>query len=346
MKKDLFINVWDYLDPAYPFSFFVGGRGIGKTYSALSGVLDRKAGFILMRRTDVEREMAELFNPFSQINADKGLHVVSEGLAKNSSAFYHAAQGDDGEWRGEGEPIGYLLALSTLSGMRGLGFKVEDVRYIIFDEFIPEKHKKEIKEEAEAFFNAYETINRNRELLGEDPISCFFLSNSNRLDAPIFKALGLVRVLERMRAQGKNTYKDPKRGIAVYDLKPSAEFLKRKKASAIARLTEGTDFAAMAFGNEFSGDDFSAVAPKRLEGYTPYASVGKCRIWQRKGLREFYCTYSDGSFAYRYNADNDADRMLGRSRHALAMKKAYAEGRISFESYDLKGDFLDFFAIK
>ena len=67
------------------------------------------------------------------------------------------------------------MALSTFGNLRGVDFS--DVDMIFFDEFVPQKNARPIKAEAEAFFNLYETVNRNRELDGRPPVRVLMLSN-------------------------------------------------------------------------------------------------------------------------------------------------------------------------
>ena len=59
LNNEDFINIYDYADREYPFQIFIGGRGVGKTYSALSGVTvpERNDKFIFMRRTQAELDL-------------------------------------------------------------------------------------------------------------------------------------------------------------------------------------------------------------------------------------------------------------------------------------------------
>ena len=84
-----------------------------------------------------------------------------------------------------------MLALSTISNVRG--FDATDRDVLIYDEFIPERHERPIKDEATAFFNAIETIQRNRELEGKDPLTVLCLANANELANPLFIELKLVK---------------------------------------------------------------------------------------------------------------------------------------------------------
>ena len=85
----------------------------------------------------------------------------------------------------------------------------------IFDEFIPERHERPIKNEGAAFLNAYETMNRNRELQGYKPIQTLCLANANDLGNPIFMELGLVSRAMRMQQTGKTMSLLRDRGIGI-----------------------------------------------------------------------------------------------------------------------------------
>ena len=72
-KKKVFINVWDYYDPNYPWQIFIGGRGTGKTFSGLQGWIDRRKDVygLYLRRTlkELESVVADQTdgNPFNDL---------------------------------------------------------------------------------------------------------------------------------------------------------------------------------------------------------------------------------------------------------------------------------------
>ena len=346
-----YVNIYDskYKRPGIWLHIFIGGRGCGKTYGALKGAWEdaqkKGEGFFFVRRTDEERKLAELFNPFSAVNRKEGTKAITAPIGKKVTGFYHGTVGDDGEEKPAGPPAGYMLALSTIGSIRGLGLDSGSVNKFIYDEFIPEPHVRLLKMEGDALFNALESLNRNRELEGLPVMDCYLLANSNKIDNPIFKSLHLVSVCERMIRTGKRDYYDDQRGLALHLLE-DAEFTDAKKKTALARLTEGSDFYDMAYNNSFSYNDFTGIRRLNAEGYTPCYRVGDACVWQRKGQKEYYATYKDGSFAYSYKPSINADVLLGRSRHLRSFLKAYAGGKIIFESYDIKATLLDFFGVK
>ena len=102
----------------------------------------------------------------------------------------------------------------------------------------------------------------------------------------------------------------------------------------------------MAFENKFAYNDFTSIRRLDAQGMRPAYAVGPAHLWQKKGSKELYCTYKDGSFSYRYDNKNDADKMLAKQRHGLGFRASYAKGLVTFESYELKSLILDFFGIK
>ena len=190
-REDGYLDMGAIMGRNYPFTLVCGGRGTGKTFTALYETISNNVTFMLMRRMQTQVDMINRpeFSPFKALERVHGLHIGLEKISKNNSAIYYQEE-IDGEYKCVGQPIGYTAALATLSNMRG--FDASDVKRVIFDEFIPERHERPIKNEGTAIYNAYETINRNRELNGENPLQMVFLDNSNRLDNPLFVDLRLV----------------------------------------------------------------------------------------------------------------------------------------------------------
>ena len=94
---------------------------------------------------------------------------------------------------------GYAGALSTFSNIRGADFS--DVKIIIYDEFIPEKTNRcSIRNEWDALLNLIETVNRNRELEGEESVKIILLSNATNIECDILAQSGLIPTIEIGRA--------------------------------------------------------------------------------------------------------------------------------------------------
>lgn len=337
-----FINIYEYADKEFPFQIFIGGRGIGKTYSALSGATDpmRKDKFIFMRRTQAELELlldterGEGVNPFKAINKDFDRNIGMRSIVKNMAGVYHREQNEEnGKLIHFGQPIGYGIALTTIASMRGMDFS--DCSDLIYDEFIPEKHVRKIHGECDALLNAYETINRNRELAGLPPINLWLLANSNDIYNPIFVGLGLVAEAERMKRRGDSHKYMKERGLAIHILPAKASFVEKKSQTALYKLTKGTLFYDMSLGNDFAYNDFSLVTYRKLTGYTPVCALDNAYVYRKKGDSEYYVCYAPARCPTFKSAEAQ-DVIRFRQQFGCLLYPFFVSGQLYFESYELK----------
>lgn len=248
----------------------IGGRGTGKTYGALQEAIETDRRIILMRRTQSQADLINKpeFSPVNPVVQDMGISLTVKQISKYNSALY----------LGEDEKLlGFTAALSTFSNLRG--FDSSSVNLLIYDEFIPEIHERPIKGEGMALLNVYETVNRNRELQGRDPLQMLLLSNANRLDSPILDTLGLVNVVDRMRTKGQEEYINPHRGIAVFMLKDSP-ISAAKGQTALYRMVGDGSFSKMSLGNEFAFDDLADIKSLPLTGWKLQAQLGPIYLYR------------------------------------------------------------------
>ena len=310
-----YVDIRWILAQGLPFNFLVGGRGTGKTYGALKVVVEDHIKFMLTRRTQAQIDIVTKneFSPFKPINRDLGVDITAAKITKYNTGFYAEAGGD---------PIGYASALSTMSNLRG--FDASDVQLWIFDEFIPERHERPIKNEGAAFLNAYETMNRNRELQGHPPLKVLLLGNSNTLVSPILLELGLVDVVSAMRENDVDEYVNAERGVAVFV--PHDSPISAKKAETALYRVASDKYKNMALENTFKGDDFCRTGKRPLNEYKPFVKIGIICIYKHKSKTEFYATTQKaGKFTLDYG---DSTEEISR-----AMKKC---GESLFHAYMLK----------
>lgn len=339
-----YVNIWDYKDPDYPFQLFLGGRGTGKTYSGLLDPVLNHRKFIYMRRTLDEVDLlldangTEGANPFQPINEDHHRNIGFIKINKKIAGIYNRVIDEEGKLKAEGSPIGWSVSLSTVASIRGVN--MTQAQDIIYDEFVAEKHVKKIKNECDALLNAYETLNRNRELRGLPPMGLYCLSNASDIYNPIFVGLGIVSEVEKMIRRGQHHLYMKDRGLAVHLLEASEEFKNAKAKTAIAKLTKGSDFYKMAYENDFSYNDFSYVKPRNLSGYVPICCIDHCYIWRKKGSREYYVTYAPAKVP-TFSAGIDSDLRRFQNEFGIKLYNPYVQGRLWFESYELKAFLLD-----
>lgn len=271
-------NISDHEPKMGAINIVIGGRGIGKTYSALCYVLEKKKPFIYLRNTDVQlKECITGFgNPFKRINRDKGLDIYFK--SEKSHALIYDGNNEDGQ------PIGYGLALSTFENLRGVD--LSDVCYVIHDEFI-EKRALSFRQ-FESFVSFYETVNRNRELLGEPPLCCILLSNSQKLANPILAGYNIIPVIENMIRTGQKEY----RRSGLYINLPESDVSSMKANTANYQLINGTKIADEALNNTFAFDSFYNVTKRNITEYVPVCQIDDIYLYKHKATAKIYACSS------------------------------------------------------
>lgn len=271
-----YLNIRGILSYKCTFNFIVGGRATGKTYGALDYVLEDDVRFMLMRRTQSQTDLINKpeFSPFKPVCNDRHIDITTASVSKYNAKFML-----------EDETLGYTCALSTIANMRG--FSAEEIKLLLYDEFIPEKHERPMRSEGAAFLNAYETINRNRELDGKRPLIALCMANAFDIANPIFLELGLVGIAEKMKQNGRELYIDRDRSILI--LLPDSEKIKEKKSkTALYKLTEGSEFSSMALNNDFIYNPTDNIKSLPLREFNPVVTVGEITIYKHKSKRLYY----------------------------------------------------------
>ena len=317
-----YIDIEKILSYDMPFNFVIGGRGTGKTYGALLSAYNDNRRFILMRRTQTQCDLINKpeFNPYKAINTDTDRNITVKSISKYNSKMVEADEDNE-------RIIGYTCALSTISNMRG--FDASDVSLLIYDEFIPEKHERPLKNEGSAFLNAYETINRNRELKGLRPLQVLCLANAFNIANPIFLELGLVGRCEKMKNAGNEIYIDKSRGILIVMLYNS-RISKAKADTALYRLSSGS-YTDMALSNDFIYNSTDNIKSLSLSEYKLICTIGEISIYRHKSNRKYYVSEHRTGTAPLYKSD-EVNLMRYRKNHGLLLYSAYMRNNIIFEN--------------
>ena len=337
MAKKIWFSLRPIKKVGRAFNFVFGGRGTGKTFNAIYEQYEDNEKFVFMRRTQTEVDLlasttgAVSLSPFKSINRVKGTEMDIFRINKNVYGIRDSFDED------VANHIGYVLALSTISSLRG--FDASDVKDLIFDEFIPQKNVKLMKDEGGAFLNAYETINRNREFNGEPPLHAYLLSNSNNVSHPLMEDLGLTPIVERMLKKKQAFVDLPKRNCTITMIH-NENFREKKANTALYQLTKGTDFYAMSLDNEFAYDDFSSVRSVELKAYTPYCSWGNIMIYKHKSERLFYASDLMRKTRHAYE-DTDVGPLNLYQYYGRQLSGRWIDHRLLFENYSIKRRLLE-----
>lgn len=320
------------------YKFIVGARGIGKTFGFLKDYLDsyEKTGrkLVYMRRTQAQVDLIKTpdFNPFLALERVLGdeYKFTLKNINKNITGVYKTHfDAKNGKWDSSGSPVCYIMALSTIANIRG--FSGSDIGCIIYDEFIGENHEKPIRSEGTAFLNAIETISRNRELEGEDPVEVVCLSNSNQLANPIFVELKLVTICEKALNKGKDEIRIPERSISIYMLHDSPISKKKKQTSLYKLAGDDSSFTRMSIENDFTKEYFGMVKSMKLTDFRPICQVGELCIYKHKSQRRWYVTEHVSGKPEKYDGSDIEIKRWTNDYYYL--KLAYLNRHVYFENY-------------
>lgn len=305
------------------FNFVVGGRGIGKSYSAkrwaIRKFLEDKSEFIYVRRYDTEFEnIGQFFDDIREAFPDAELEV-------KGYQFYI-----NGNYAGQGIP------LSTSRKLKSNPFPF--VKRIIFDEFIIEKSThRYLKNEVEIFLDLYETIARMRE-----NVTALFLSNALSITNPYFNYFNLS-----LPWGSEFMVKDD----ILLQMPESAAFQDKKKETRFGKLISGTRYANYSIGNQFLLDNKSFVIkkPKNCKYYMTLVSHGEiygCYVVKDEGF-VFISKNGDPSYPIKFaltNNDHTPNSLLmGKTKPWLIKRliEFYEQGGVRFDTQNTKNIMID-----
>ena len=270
-----------------PFNIIIGGRGIGKTYGKCLDIYEHGEGGSLLIRTTQKQadficsnENTPFKSPLDDINA---LYCVKK-LNMYMGGVYKGEIEDDII-----KPVKLICrtaALSTFHNMRG--FDGSSIREIMYDEFNEEDKSTRKRGTGNSFFNLYETVNRNRELKGEDPVKVWLFGNSNDIFNDILVELQLISKICDMMRTGKEISIMKDRGIALYGLQKSPISSKKKNTALYKATAAGSDFQNMALDNIFKGIDYRNVKKLPLNQLKPVAKCGEIVLYKEKNKQRDY----------------------------------------------------------
>lgn len=327
-----FSNISKYLEPVYYYNFFIGGRGVGKTYSTIQYLLSQKSKFLYMRTSTTELELAAQKNDFAKIKKSCNFQKLSRDL-------YGIYDND--------KLIGYGVALSTFKNLRGIDFS--DIMYIFFDEFIAERSaRKVVKYELDALLNLLESINHNREFENIESCRLLACANANEIYNAYFLGLKIVDKLEEMLQQSNNKiYRDPDRCLQIVVLEASEEFKNAKKSTPLYKLASGTDFEQMSLENNFAYNDFNYVKKDvSIIGHEPILQIDDYVLWKKKNDDLYVLKKSNGKMRNCYDSTSDIDIKIINKLYSALFYRVIANGNIYFQNYEIKRKLFDILKLK
>ena len=321
---------WDWvLDQKAKIIPVVGSRGVGKTYGIFKKLKKEKKPFIYLRRLKSQLELCATKegNPFKRINGDMGWDINPY----KQSGFIVFREGDK-----NGDIVAVGMALSVVANIRGIDFS--DYDYIVFDEFISIAGEHPIKNEFSAFENFLETVNRNRELLGCEAVTCIMLGNANKLNNPYFVAWHFMRTAIKMIKGNQMVWRSPD-GTRMCILLLNSPISEKKRETVLYK-NASQDFLSMALDNAFRTDETN-IHSEPLKEYTHLVSVGEIGIYKHKSKRQYYVSATQQSDPY-YDAYGIMLKMF-QTDYMLLRSFYMVNKNFVFESFELEIIFRELF---
>lgn len=330
MSNSIFNSWFDvrkYLKMGFPFNFFLIGRGAGKTYSSIAHITEKKGKSLYVRNTERQLDMcmSDIGNPFKKYNRDNNANyeIKVEGKYK---VMREAEYDCDGKLKFV-RPIGYGVALSTFENVRGID--LEDVDCIWLEEFIQQQTL--MYDQFDAFCKMYETVNRNREFIGDcRPTQVIFTANSQSLMNPILAGFGLIPLIEKMDRKGQEVLKH---GDFLICRNRMQDLVEEKRQSVLYRNIKGSSVAEEALDNKFANDSFYNVSWKPIQEYRPLCSIDGIYIYEHKSNYTIYACRAKGDCPCFTSKDNYA---LFMRNYGFALRDTYAQGRLYYSEYQIK----------
>ena len=310
------------------FVMAVGPRGVGKTYGIFDYAIEHDIPFIYLRRLKTQLDLCSKpsGNPFRKISIDKKLNIVpfkSDGVI----SFRYDTR--------SGKEVACGVALSTVATVRGVDFS--DYQLIIYDEAVPMAGEKPIRNEFDTFLNFYETVNRNRELLGEKPVKCILLGNANKLSNPYFTGWKFTKTALKMLRGNQMVYRTPD-GSRLMILLQNSPISKKKSETALYQ-NANKDFIAMALDNAFKTDE-TKIKSEPLKEYKHIVSVGEIGIYKHKSERRYYVS---SQISTPYYSDFGIQLKMFQQDYFMLRVNYMALKNFLFEDFESELLFRDYF---
>lgn len=315
------------------FIFVTGGRGTGKTFTTLKHMIDTKSQFIYLRRkqTQVDIINKQDFSPFKPIARMMKREIITTQVTKfNAGVFFGEYDTEKEKYMPKGDAIAYTAALTTIANLRSIGI-VDDVKYVVYDEFIPEKQENAIKNEGLAFLNCIETIGRNREIAGGEPLTVLCLANAMDIGNAIFDTLKLIDVVDEMELKNLKYKVLKDRGVLLVRLVDSP-ISKAKKLTSLYRLTSGTEFFDMSVQNYFAFEEKGNIKNHPIKEFLLELQIGDLFIYHHKSLPMYYVSTKRSGTARQVYKNTEIEKVRFLTEHP-EISEAYVFSEIYFDRY-------------
>ena len=351
----------------------VGARKRGKTYSMLKYAYEENEQIIFLKRqvgdikllcmnaknkqkrlkSDSEDDDIEGFDedddysPYADLNDDIGSNVQPKMLDSQQgiATFYDR----DSNWKAI-KKCGVALAVNSIAKYKGFG-GMRKCKYLVFDEFIPAPWERHVTRlEGEAVLDLYETVSRDREERGLEPLLLVCLANSNDLSNEMFNTLEITDDVVDMIAAGDDVRKIGGKLVVLVDDSKLA-IKKDEQKTLIYQDMKDTMWGRVSFDNEFARNDISCIGTTSLKHFVCRCMVTyKNETWYiyQREYKFYVCSSRSNNVPKEYDLNFESTRKPFYLKEAVALIDAYHKGNVlfaKFRMYDVIIHFKKFYQI-
>lgn len=334
-----YFDVWEMVQDTKDYVnvyIVIGGRRLGKTYSCLKGVVEGHHRHLYVRRTksDLDDTLSNQKNPYRAVNneLDTDIRVVPKGKDTNICRFE-----DDVEV----ENLGIASSVSTSGSVRGA--YLEDIEYLIYDEFINLKPTNTIrKREGDLFFDLYDTANNDRDLRDKPPLKAILLSNANTTQDGIIRNLAIGQDLYEMIRDDKPYLYLEEKKLYIALLPNDNEITSKRKKSAIGTLIKNSSYSNMALANNFVDAYFGDIRDNiDYREYSSFLSMNdRLFLYRHKFDGSLVVSKRKAQVPKQWKYTNETVRDL-KLNWGMFLNYYYQTSKIIYSDYDTKLLFMD-----
>lgn len=306
----------------YNIYAIIGARGIGKTYAVknycIKNFIYKNKKFIWLRDTEESCEKlssnkgSKFFSDIEKKFKLEKSYIIGENIIINNM---HA---------------GYLMPISTYYKYKGNNYN--DIKTIVFDEFLPEMVQTFTKNRIRQFINSIDTIARLR-----TDVKIFMMSNALDKGNDIFSLFDI-------NLTSFGLYKNKKKGVILHYADNDATFNKMREKSIASKLIKGTIFDDEIIQGKFNDSD-NLYYNKKPEKCKIICIINDIRLYRKDNI--FYCESDINKYAYvnlryvsNFNMLNGKNKLINNEMKKYLIK-AYESGNILFENTYIKNKFTE-----
>lgn len=332
----MFFNIKDVNPESKLITCVIGARGTGKSYSVKEMIVD---DYLL------NGNQAIIIRRYKNQSDSIKKNYFEDVMKYKYPDLEYKTRGDEGLL--EGNPFVFFTALNGNSMAKGSSFP--SVKWIIYEEFMPEEGERFIKDEYAKLESLLITVDRN-----QDRVRLICVGNNTTYYNPIFETL---KIFPKPVIKGDNRIKIVQKDlIQVISLPPNEEFVEHVKNTMMGKLTIMSGSFSYNTGNELTTNDLFNVCNKSdLPGYANLKPLFTVRIDKEKVIKVWKNSTDGGGYLwidnhfkgnteeyftdYEYQTKDNKHISLYGKYNMDTIKLYYNLGRVYFKNGEVKFHF-------